>query len=360
MTEYPLSVPTIGPEEIDAATEVLRSGKTTMGEKVEQFEEAFARKVGASHAIMVNSGSSANLLAAYGADLASDQQVIVPAVTWPTQVWPWEQAGSTVKFCDVDQINTTIELVLERATNKTRAVSIPHLMGVPVPRLLDLVKETNWLLHEDCCEALGARIKGRSVGTWADVATWSFFFSHQMTTMEGGMVTTSHRDFDRKIRSLRSHGWNRHFSKDRYTFHDEGFNLRPTEVQAAIGLVQLSKLAGMNEQRSLNYIEFERKLCKHPNITLPTVPPEAEPSWFGVAMLVQEGRDELAKHLEEEGVETRPILGGNLKNQPGFRGFYFNKTPGADRVSEQGLFVGLHPFPDSGAAEVAKLIGDFS
>lgn len=359
---YPLAVSTIGEEEIDAATEVLRSGNTTMGEKVEEFEAAFAKYVGAPHAIMVNSGSSADLLCAYAADLANDAEVIIPAVTWPTHVWSWEMAGQIARFCDVDGVNTNVELIAEKMSRMTRAVSVPHLMGIPVDLgpILDWLKETAIILHEDCCEALGAKYRSRSVGYHADLASWSFFFSHQMSTMEGGMVTTPSWSMDRKIRSLRSHGWNRHFSKDRYTFHDQGFNLRPTEVNAAIGLVQLRKLDAMNAARTENFLEFDRQLRHHPVITLPPVPEVATPSWFGVPMFVSTGRDSLAKYLEERGVETRPILAGNLRNQPGFRGFYFGKTPGADRVQDEGLYVGLHPTPNTGANEVATLIREWS
>lgn len=362
--EYPLAVPTIAEEEIQAATDVLRSGQTTMGEKVEQFEEEFARYVGSPHAVMVNSGSSADLLAAYATDTAGE--VIVPVVTWPTHVWSWEQSGATVKFCDTDGINTTADLIKSRTTPQTRVISIVHLMGVPcdMEEIVSLVSHHGWILHEDCCEALGAsydyaRMGKKSVGWTADVASWSFFFSHQMTTMEGGMVTTPYPETVKKLKALRSHGWNRHYSEERYTFTGEGFNLRPTEVAAAIGLVQLSKLDDMNAARTKNYREFERKLLKHPNIYLPTVPFSATPSWFGVPMFIKRGRDDLAKYLEAEGVETRPILAGNLARQPGFRGFYFGKTPGADKVSEQGLFVGLHPILDSGASAVAKMIADF-
>lgn len=174
------------------------------------------------------------------------------------------------------------------------------------------------------------------------------------------MVTTQYPWLDKKVRSLRSHGWTRHFSEDKYTFHDQGFNLRPTEVQAAIGLVQLRKLDAMNDARATNYEEFERLLQGHPNIRLPEAPLMTTPSMFGVPMFVERGRDELAKYLEGEGVETRPILAGNLRSQPAFRGFYFGHTPGADRVQDQGLYVGLHPTPNTGGFEVAKMIADWS
>ncbi len=151
----------------------------------------------------------------------------------------------------------------------------------------------------------------------------------------------------------------RHFNQDKYTFHDQGFNLRPTEVAAAIGLVQLARLDEMNAQRTKNYDEFARIVRGTENIELPTVPKDCTPSWFGVPMFVKHDRDGLAKYLESCGIETRPILAGNLRNQPGFRGFYFPKTPGADRVQDQGLYIGLHPVKDSGISEVAKIVASW-
>jgi CDP-6-deoxy-D-xylo-4-hexulose-3-dehydrase len=350
-------MPTIGEEEIEAVTAVLRSGRTTMGEKVEEFEAAFAQRVGVPHAVMVNSGSSADLLIAWAA--GEPGEVIVPAVTWPTHVWAWEMAGWSVKFCDVGLLNTTPELVKRKLTPKTKAISIPHLMGVPVDMdpLYALAAHHDLIVTEDCCEALGSTDwSGRSVGHGADAAAWSFFFSHHMTTMEGGMVTTHNTMLVDKIKSLRSHGWTRHKDDRPYAFEGPGFNLRPIEVQAAIGLVQLSRLTEFMRWRYTNYGAFEAVLGEHPEIRLVNRPLGA--SMFGIPMFTKH-RDKLADWLEENGVETRPILAGNLRNQEAFRTFYFGKTPGADYLDEHGLFIGLHPTPDSGIEQVAHLIGDF-
>jgi CDP-6-deoxy-D-xylo-4-hexulose-3-dehydrase len=353
-------------EEANSAYEVVLSGKTTMGEKVEEFEEAFARYVGVPHAVMVNSGSSADLLMAWAPPIRG--QVIIPAVTWPTHAWAWEMAGWDVKFCDVDGVNTTSELVEQALTSRTKAISIPHLMGVPVDigellrSILHNPDPSKWpYITEDCCEALGAKDATlASVGAHGD-ASWSFFFSHHMTTMEGGMVTTNDHVTADKYRSLRSHGWTRHKSDDKYTFDGPGFNLRPTEVQAAIGLVQLAKVDDFIRNRTANYNHFARYMADHPSVRLMDVPEHCTPSWFGIPMFVEaKQRDALAAYLEENGVETRPILAGNLRNQRAFTGFYFGPTPGADRVDEEGLFVGLHPTPYRGDVEaVANLIGDF-
>lgn len=369
MTEYwyPLAVPTLGDEEIAAATRVLRSCRTTMGQEVEAFEEAFARRVGAAHGVMVNSGSSADLLIALAID--GLRHVIVPAVTWPTQVWAWQMAGHRVHLADVEGINATARsLELAGRYHDRLVLSLVHLMGVPcdMEPVLDMARSYDAVVVEDCCEALGATYEGHNVGTFGQAASWSFFFSHHITTMEGGMVTTDDAGMAERLRTLRSHGWARHLAEPppgdpRYTFVDWGLNVRPTEVAAAIGRVQLGRLESLNAQRQENYDTFAALLADNPHVTLPDVPEGAVPAWFGLPFFVEEPfvRDDLAAHLEDEGVETRPILAGNLIRQPAagrhdLRGSF----PGADRVHDRGLYVGLHPF-DTGVEKVAKLIDGF-
>jgi CDP-6-deoxy-D-xylo-4-hexulose-3-dehydrase len=357
---YPLAVPTLGEEEIAAATEVLRSGKTTMGEKVEEFEAAFAEKVGAKHAIMVNSGSSADLLIALAMKVRGE--VLIPAVTWPTHVWSWKMAGFDPILVDVSGLNTTPDILEQAITPDTVAVSIPHIMGIPA-RMDHIRSAINPLwITEDCCEALGATYKGEHVGNAGVASAWSFFFSHHMTTMEGGMVTTPSRRFAERFRTLRSHGWARHLDKapegldPRYTFIGMGLNVRPMEIQAAIGLVQLTKLDEMNAKRAANYRLFAAEMIGNERVDLPLVSHLARPSMFGIPMFVDDAAD-LARWLELDGVETRPILGGNLARQPGFKGLGMARTPlpGADYVHSHGLYVGLHP-KESDVERLALLV----
>jgi CDP-6-deoxy-D-xylo-4-hexulose-3-dehydrase len=349
-TWYPLSIPTIGDEEVDAAVEVLQSRQTTMGYRVEQFEQAFAKRVGARHAVMVNSGSSADLLMAYATK--GDHiypQVLISAVTWPTHVWSFIQAGYRVKFTDVDGLNTTTELVEAARSPVSSHVSVVHLMGIPA------VVDTDLEVTEDCCEALGADPVGEHT------ASWSFFFSHHMTTMEGGMITTDDPNLRGRLKSMRSHGWARgQFGAPdpRYSFIEMGFNVRPLEISAAIGLVQLKRLDGFNELREKNRQIFADRLEGCPGVELPKIPDGVTPSWFGLPFFA-DNRDALRRHLESHGVETRPILGGNLLRQPAFKDWHPQKLPGADRVHDHGLYVGLHPVSDSGVDRVAELIGEF-
>ena len=356
---YPLATPTIGDEEIDAAIGVLRSRQTTMGDKVAEFEDAFARYVDAPYAVMVNSGSSADLLIALALNL--DGEAIVPAVTWPTHAWSWHLAGHKPTFCDVDGINATAETIERHINVETSVLSLVHLMGVPcdMDQIMELAETYRLVVTEDCCEALGSTYKDTSVGTFGIAASWSFFFSHHMTTMEGGMVTTADAEVADRVRSMRSHGWDRH-NGDRYAFSNVGLNVRPTEVSAAIGMVQLSKLDRYNKLRAENRDAFVSALDGHPKVSVPEVPHGAKAAWFGLPMFVESGRDALATWLEDNGVETRPILAGNLARQEAFDRFDFGPVIGANIVHDHGLYVGLHPNPDSGVEQVAELIAEWS
>lgn len=345
---YPLSMPTIGDEEIDAVTAVLRSGRTTMGAKVEEFEERFAQYVGAYHAVMVNSGSSADLLMAYATRRGLGDEVLIPAVTWPTHVWSFVMAEYRVRFVDVDGLNTNAAIIDKAADENTRAISLVHLMGIPTT----VRNYPGVSITEDCCEALGAEPLA------THTSSWSFFFSHHMTTMEGGMVTTNSPELASSLRSLRSHGWARHAGRDPYEFVGPGFNLRPTEVAAAIGLVQLDRLPHFNKIRAANHQIFTDILEECPGVRMPTVPIGVTPSWFGLPFFAED-RDGLAKHLQASGVETRPILAGNLLRQPAFAAWPRQELPGADRVHDHGLYVGLHPLENSGVDQVAGLIREF-
>lgn len=356
---YPLSVATIGDEEIEAVTAVLRSGKTTMGDRVEEFEEAFAGYVGSSHAVMVNSGSSADLLIAFS--VAGQGEVLVPAVTWPTHVWSWQMAGGSVQLIDVDGLNTTAEIIERSITPRTRCISLVHLLGVPceMDEIEKVALQHQLPIFEDCCEALGSQWGGLPVGSWGMASAWSFFFSHHMTTMEGGMVTTRSRRLADKLRSLRSHGWARHLGQDPYKFTGPGFNLRPTEVQAAIGLVQLQKLDTMNRRRAQNFKTIMSGVLASRHID---PPPDlsfyAEPNWFGVPLFTAD-RDKLRTYLENEGIETRPILAGNLLRQPAFRSFaprFGEGLSGADFLHNHGLYIGLHPSRSLDAERVATIL----
>jgi CDP-6-deoxy-D-xylo-4-hexulose-3-dehydrase len=237
-------------------------------------------------------------------------------------------------------------------------------MGNPcdMDRVQAICQKRNLILIEDCCEALGSRFKGKPVGTFGLAGSFSFFFSHHITTMEGGMIICHDQSLSDLFRLLRAHGWARNAkyitpeSKEgldpRYMFLNWGFNVRPTELQAGFGLEQLRRLPAFNAQRLQNVAYFQKYLNRHSAIMrLMEVLPDAECSWFALPiMLTQEcpfNKEEFLAFLEEQGVETRPIVAGNLTHQPACKLFpelQELNLPGADAVHKRGFYLGLHPF----------------
>lgn len=368
---YPLSIATYGVEEVLAAVDSLCSFRTTMWTKTTEFEHRFAGVQGVKDAVMVNSGSSADLLIALAAVnpstklLAAGDEVLVPAVTWPTQIWSLMMAGLRVRFVDIDPRTFNVDLAdLQRKIGpRTRAVSLVHLMGNPndMAAVGEICRRRSLLLFEDCCEALTARFDGRQVGTFGLASSFSFFFSHHITTMEGGMICTDDTELSDLFRLLRAHGWARNLRHtkaepvdgidERYVFLNWGLNVRPTELQAAFGIEQLGRLPEFMAQRHRNAAHFAAHVERfNGSVRMMEVHPLAECSWFALPLMLSDERTfekaELIAHLEKNGVETRPIVAGNLARQPVrdlFPELRELDLPGADIVHERGFYVGLHP-----------------
>ncbi|MBU2063993.1 MAG: DegT/DnrJ/EryC1/StrS family aminotransferase [Candidatus Omnitrophica bacterium] len=369
---YPLSMATYDIEEILAAVDSLCSFRTTMWEKTSEFERQLAYVVGCPEAIMVNSGSSADLLIAFALInpqfklLNQQDEILVPSVTWPTQLWSSMMAGLKVRFIDTDPNTLNIDLndLEAKIGPKTRAISLVHLMGNPcnMDRVLAICRKHNLILIEDCCEALGAKYKGKSVGTFGVASSFSFFFSHHITTMEGGMIICQDQPLSDLFRLLRAHGWARNakYAKfepeegldPRYMFLNWGFNVRPTELQAGFGLEQLRRLPAFSAQRLQNAVYFQKYLSRHSNMMrLMEVLPDVECSWFALPIMLTPEcpfkKADFLAYLEGHGIETRPIVAGNLARQPVCRLYpelQEGDLPGADAVHERGFYLGLHPF----------------
>lgn len=351
---YPLAVDTWDERERDAAKRVIDSGRCTMGEEVEAFEEEFARHVGAKHAIMVNSGSSANLLAAAcGFHGATGDNIIVSALTWPTTVWPIIQRRYVPHFVDVDLDTMCM------SPKAALAARDEHTRGVFYTRVL----ATRSTKHdrdaiaaiaptiEDACEALDG-----GPGDYPHTSTFSFYFAHHVSTIEGGMIATN--DDPRPYKSMRSHGWSRGIYPPppgldpRFAFVGEGYNCKPTEIAAAVGRVQIRRLRDMLTTRA------------HVAMLIDELLPEwivGSPyacGWMMFPMRVRRGapmtRNEVVALLEANGVETRPIIGGNLLRHPAFTS-HFGHTPNADEIHEQGLMIGCPPgVTDAGRAALER------
>lgn len=348
MYRVPLAVNTWGLLEKQAIDDVFASGRFTMGARVARFEAEFAQYVNAEHAIMVNSGSSALLLAAYAVHagylvlgrtkLPNRPYVRVPAVTWPTTIWPFMQVGIDIQLVDVNP-ETLVA---------AEPVHVPvHLMGNRCPEH----GEKDGLV-EDGCEWMGPLS--------ADIGCYSFFFSHHMSTGEGGMVVTNNERTADRLRSLRAHGWIRNSSETyrmsaemdardidpRFLFADWGFNVKPTEFQAAIGSVQLQRLPGFNEQRKWAWRQMKDDL-PHGLKTMRPTTPDIVPFAFPIMSPDKATRKALSAHLEAAGIETRPIAGGNLARQPAMEKhkdkWTAGELPGADYVHDCAIFIGLWP-----------------
>jgi CDP-6-deoxy-D-xylo-4-hexulose-3-dehydrase len=367
---YPLAVATYGVEEVLGALESMTSFRTTMWSKTQDFENSFADRFGVREAVMVNSGSSADLLMAFAlrdprfGGLEVGDEILAPAVTWPTQIWSLLMAGFTVKLVDVDPgtLNISLDDLERKIGPRTRAISMVHLMGntADLDRVVEIASKHSLVVLEDACEALGASWRGKPVGSFGQAGSFSFFFSHHMVTMEGGMIATNSGEYAEHLRLLRAHGWTRNLRRppevqagldSRYQFDNWGFNVRPTELNAAFGLVQLERFEGFQAQRQK---AADYALARIGSLAEWLSPMEVREetlcSWFAFPVAVKPGapftRNELVSHLEAEGIETRPVVAGNLGRQPAVQrldGISTGDLPGADYVHENGFYLGIHP-----------------
>ena len=324
-----------GNEEIAAIEKVIRSNMYTMGQEVRKYEEDFAKRFGTKYAIMVSSGSTANLLAiaalVYSHRLPRGSEVIVPAVSWSTTYAPLEQFGMKVVFVDIDKETLNIDLnsLRRNITNKTKMILLVNLLGNPndFDVIRDMCKGKDIIIMEDNCESLGAKYNDKQAGTFGIVGTYSSFYSHHICTMEGGTVVTDDDQLYEYMLAVRAHGWTRNLPDnstiyekrsdpfyESFNFIIPGFNIRPLEMEGAIGQEQLKKMDGMIKQRRKNAEYFKNRMQKFEDIRIQKE--IGESSWFGFALLLQGKllgqRDKIVHALRENGIETRPIVAGNF------------------------------------------------
>ena len=369
---YSLASTTWDNEEVEVASKLLSSGKLTMGPEVVEFEKQFAKYIGTKYAVMFNSGSSANLgiLAAlrYMKDspIKPGDHIIVPAVSWSTTYYPVNQCDFILDFVDIDSqtLNIDPKLVESAITPKTKAIFAVNLLGNPA-NLIELKKiagEHNILLIEDNCESLGAEINEQKTGSFGMAGSHSFFFSHHICTMEGGMVTTDSIELAETMISLRAHGWTRGlpnqnsvFNKsnnhweDFFRFVLPGYNLRPLEISGAIGQIQLRKFPLFLEARRNNAKKFTERLLNSNSYQIQQE--VGNSSWFGFSIILKGSlkgkRELLLKVLEENKVDTRPIVAGNFTINPVMEHLKFStlpNLPNANLIHDEGFFIGNHHF----------------
>ena len=374
----PLAVPPWGDEEINEAIDSLKSGMLTMGSKVKRFEQAWADYIGVKHAVMTNSGSSANLLALSALGLPAGSEVITPALTWATTVFPIAQVGLVPVLVDVDPLTYNIDpLAVEAAiTPKTRAIMPVHLLGNPcdMDAIVSIVQRYNLLMVEDCCEAHGAQHRGSHVGVDGNLATFSFFFSHHVSTIEGGMVLTNYDAMADNLRGMRAFGWVRDRSDKagiirahpeidpRFLFSTPGYNVRPTEIGGAFGIHQVPKLEGYIAIRRENAAYWNKALSVYSQwLQLPEERPGTRHVSFAYAVTVKEGapftKQEFQDYLESRGVETRQIEAGCMSLQPAMASLNYRAgpLPNAEYIHHNGFFWGNNHA--IGAPERAAVVG---
>lgn len=365
---YPLATPSWGPEEYRAIQRVVDSGMFSMGKEVAALEAQFARAVGSKHAVMVNSGSSANLLAVAVMTLRRDRplrrgdEVIVPAVSWSTTYGPFQQYGQKLVFVDIDRDTLNFDLdALERAvTDRTRAIMAVNLLGNPndFARIQAILGGRDIVLLEDNCESLGATFAGKEAGTFGLMGTYSSFFSHHISTMEGGMLVTDDDECWQLALSVRAHGWTRNLPADNllceksadpflesFRFILPGYNLRPLEMSGAIGQEQMRKLPDFVRIRRENAAHFVARFGDDARFSIQRE--LGRSSWFGFALLRRQGRNfarsEVVQRLRQSGIECRPVVAGNFARHAAIA--YFDHAipmplTNADHVHDHGLFVG--------------------
>lgn len=371
MINYPLATSSWGDEEIEVIKSVIDSGMYSMGKNVREFEKSFSQYFGSKYSVMVNSGSSANLLAVaclfFRKDdpLRAGDEVIVPAVSWSTTYNPLQQYGLKVKFIDVDinTLNISVDELKRAITDKTRVVFLVNLLGNPneFDKIESVVAGRNIILLEDNCESMGAEFRGRKTGNFGLLGTFSTFFSHHMSTMEGGMIITGDEELYHILLSLRAHGWTRNLPDvnrvtgrkeqdpfcESFKFVLPGYNVRPFEMSGAIGVTQLRKLDDFVVNRRKNAEVFLSEMGNQDKLLVQKE--IGRSSWFGFSMIVNPEcgllREKVMSELMAAGVEVRPIVAGDFTKNPVIK--YYNYEIQGELVNSQiidnnGFFIGNH------------------
>lgn len=395
MSIFPLAADCFTEEEKLAVQEVMDSGFYSMGNKVSEFEKAFAEFVGAKNAIMVNSGSSANLLLINAllnrsnreAPLKPGDEVLVPALSWPTTVWPLSQLGLVPVFVDIDPETMAIctKSARKALSDRTKAMFLIHVLGrtADMTEITEFCTENKVLLLEDCCESFGTYYEGKHVGRFGQSGSFSHFFSHHLTTMEGGTIITDDDELANDLRSMRAHGWirDRQDKKQiadkypeldpRFLFLIPGFNVRPMEVQGAIGLVQLKKVEKYLQDRDQLAKAVFTRVKKLPWLKMlgAAALPQTEfyknkterpHSWMNISFMVDSSApascEKIKEIFEEHGIETRPIIAGNLTKHPAISKIECRKDvplTQSDLLLEKGFMIGCAPINFNEAALAA-------
>ena len=385
--KFPLATATWDQKEIDAMHNVIASGDFTMGKKVSLFERNFSKYIDSHYAVMVNSGSSANLIMIAALfctknpklKLKRGDEVIVPAVSWSTTYYPLYQYGLKIKFVDIDIETLNYDLVqLESAiSNKTRVVLAVNLLGNSndFDCINNIIKDKDIILLEDNCESMGATFNNKKTGTFGVMGTFSSFYSHHISTMEGGTIVTNDEELHQILISLRSHGWTRDLPvknlicddksedllEESFRFVLPGYNVRPLELEGALGVEQVKKLPMIISERRKNAKLFVEILSNHPDLLIQKE--VGMSSWFGFSIIIRPGssltRKELVNKLNHLGFEIRPIVTGNFLKNEVIKFFDYEvhgDLKNAEYLDKHGLFIGNQHYSISNAFEALSTL----
>lgn len=370
--KYELASTSWDGKEIEAIQSVIARNNYTMGESVKEFEKEFAKFTDNKYCVMVNSGSSANLLEIAAMffkkenPLKRGDEVIVPAVSWATTYYPLYQYGLKLKFVDVDKytLNFDINELRKAVTDKTRLIYAVNLLGNPndYDAINEIIKGKNIYLLEDNCESLGGVYNGKQLGSIGLMGSYSTFFSHHMATMEGGLIGTDDEELYHIMLSIRSHGWTRHLPQENtlckksdnafeesFRFILPGYNVRPVEMMGAIGIEQLKKLPEFLRYRRENAKYFQKLFGNDDRFIIQKE--IGSSSWFGFSFLINDKfgikREDVIKKLTDANIDTRPIVAGNFARKEVVKWFDYEiqgNLPNSDYVDKNGFFVGNHQF----------------
>ncbi len=369
---YELAASSWGEEEIRAIESVIARDQYTMGQSVATFEREFAKKFGSRFGIMVNSGSSANLLAINAMLYKKEKpfqpgdEIIVPSLSWSTTYYPIHQCGMKLVFVDIDleTLNLDVTQLENGVSEKTRAVFVPHILGnaADLDAIQSFCDKYDLYLIEDNCESMGATWKGKPTGTFGICGTFSTFFSHHMATMEGGMILTDDEEMYHIMLSMRSHGWTRHLPQENlvceknadlfyesFRFVLPGYNFRPVEMSGAVGLEQLKKLDGFIEKRQENAVHFVERFSGDERFIIQRE--SGISSWFGFSLVIRPDsrvdRSRVVQALNAANIDVRPVVTGNFLVNDVIKHLnhrVVGKHLNSQAVHDYGLFVGNHHF----------------
>jgi len=374
--KYPLLENAFSKQDLQKGINVLKTGRLTISKITRKFEKTFAKGNESNFALMCNSGSSANLLMVAAAcnplrknSLKRGDEVILPAICWSTSLWPLVQHGLKPVFVDIDlkTLNMNIEDLKNKITKKNKAIMCVHILSIStnMSEILSICKKKNLTLFEDACESLGSKFKKKKLGNFGDFGSYSFYYSHQITSGEGGMIVCKNKDDYELLKCLRSHGWSRntkfhnYYKKkykkldEKFIFINSGYNLRPLEVTAAIANNQYKRLNLFMKKRSENRKLIINKITKNKkwNNQFDFIEPEKQmsPSWFGITILINKRlkhkKTIFLKFLDKKNIQNRSIVSGNFLNQPAIKLYKLhtkNKFSNSQFVEDSGFFIGLH------------------